>query len=296
VVFEVNGRAIRQARVEFVNSSTGWAVSALTDDHGNFVIAGLPATSYRVIVTAPNCERFESALTVDETAGPLLWRLRKLGQPATPRNDLVVSAQELRMSGKAASAFAKGAKLLEKAEVKRSLPYFERAIAIEPGYYQAYHDLGLAHYQLGESARAEEDFQKSIDLSNGGYAPSQFALAMILSEKQQFRDAERLLQNGLAMEPGSAVGKYFLSVVQFAQNRPTEAEKSARDALWRNAGQADAYILLAKIHEREHDPYAVEADVAAYFKLDPDGRLKIEGNRLLQSAKLRINQAVAANQ
>jgi predicted Zn-dependent protease len=57
-----------------------------------------------------------------------------------------------------------------------------------------------------EKKQAEQDFQKSIDLTNGGYAPSQFALAMILCEKQEFQQAERLIQRGLAMEPGSAVG------------------------------------------------------------------------------------------
>src|SRR5215470_1831581 len=91
---------------------------------------------------------------------------------------------------------------------------------------------------------------------------SRSSLAMMRCEEQEFREAEKLIQNGLAVEPGSAIGKYLLAVVQFAMNRPTEAEKSARDALWRNAHQAEAYILLAKIHERNHNPHAVVAEVA----------------------------------
>jgi predicted Zn-dependent protease len=156
--------------------------------------------------------------------------------------------------------------------------------------------MGLAHYELGDRAQAEQDFQESINLTNGGYTPSQFALGMILCERQEFREAERLIQNGLAMEPGSAVGKYFLGLVQFAMNRPAEAERSARDALWRNADQAEAHILLAKIHERAHKPYAVTRDVAAYLELDPHGPLESEATGLLQRAQQRISLSAGANQ
>lgn len=199
------------------------------------------------------------------------------------------------MSGKALSAFAKGTRLLQKGDVRQSVSYFELALAKEPGYYQAYHNLGLAHYRLGETARAEEDFQKSIELANGGFAPSQFALAMILCEKQEFVRADKLIENGLAMEPGSAVGKYFEGLVQFALNRNGEAEKSARGALWRSAGQANAYILLAKIHNRNHNPEAVMADVGAYLILDPHGPLEDQARELLREAQQEIKESTPSN-
>jgi predicted Zn-dependent protease len=118
---------------------------------------------------------------------------------------------------------------------------------------------------------------------------------MILCEKQEFQRAEKVIENGLAMDPGSAVGKYFLGVVQFALNHTEEAEKSAHDALWRNAGEADAHILLAKIHERNHKPEAVMADVAAYLKLDPHGPLENAARQLLQRAQLEITQSIATS-
>jgi len=296
VLLEVDGRPIRHAQVEFLNPSTGWAASTLTDRNGKFEFAGLLPTNYQVTVTAPGCERLEATVMVDAGVGPLSLLLRKTQLPTTPRNDSVVSVHELRMSDKAEPAFAKGTRMLQRGDAQGSLAYFHRALAKDPSYYRAYHNLGLAHYQLGKRPQAEEDFQKSIGLSNGGYAPSQFALAMILCEKQEFRQAERLIQNGLALEPGSAVGKYFLGLVQFALNRPAEAEKSARDALWRNANQADAYILLARIHERNHDPYAVMTDVRAYLKLDSHGRLESEASDLLKRARQEIAQNAATSQ
>lgn len=199
------------------------------------------------------------------------------------------------MSDRAQSTFAKGTKLLQKGDFGQSIAYLQHAIAKDSGYYRAYHNLGLAYYQLGRPAEAEQAFQKSIDLTNGAYPPSQFALAMILCEERQFQQAERLIQKGLAMEPGSALGKYFLALVQLELNRPAEAEKSVRDALWRNPDQAEAHFLLAKIHEHEHNPNAVVADVAAYLRLEPHGSLESEATTLLSKAQLEISQnAVAA--
>jgi tetratricopeptide (TPR) repeat protein len=296
VLRAVDGQPVRHAHVEFVAPSTGWAASTLTDNGGKFAFAGLSPASYQVIVTAPACERLEATVKVDGSVGPVLLRLHEVEQAPTPRNDAVVSVRELGMGDKAESAFAKGTRLLQKGDAQESLIYFQRALAKDPGYYRAYHNMGLAHYQLGDRAQAEQDFQESINLTNGGYTPSQFALGMILCEKQEFREAERLIQNGLAMEPGSAVGKYFLGLVQFAMNRPAEAERSARDALWRNADQAEAHILLAKIHERAHKPYAVTRDVAAYLELDPHGPLESEATGLLQRAQQRISLSAGANQ
>ena len=288
VLLTPEDRPIRHAQVELLLSSTGWAATTSTDNNGEFKFVGLPPASYHLTVTAPACERLEGTVTVDGSVKTLFLRLYRSQQSPTPRSDSVVSVQELRGSGKAESAFAKGTRMLRQGDAQGSLAYFQRALARDPSYYRAYHNLGLANYELGHTGQAEGDFQKSIELSNGGYAPSQFALAMVLCENQEFREAERLIQKGLAMEPGSAIGRYFLGVVQFALNRTAEAEKSAQAALWRNANQAEAYILLAKIHERNHNPYAVMAEVAAYLKLDPHGPLENEASKLLQRARQEI--------
>jgi len=194
------------------------------------------------------------------------------------------------MSGQGTSAFRKGTDLLLKGNARGSTRYFERAIAKDPGYYRAYHNLGIAEYQVGEKDRAKDAFQRAIDLTNGGFAPSEFALAIILFENHHFRQAEELIQRGLVMEPGSSVGKYYLGLVQFVSNRLPDAERSAHEALLENADQAGAHVLLAAIHDRNHNPYAVEAEVAAYLQSDPHGPLENEANALLRRAEQEISQ------
>ena len=82
---------------------------------------------------------------------------------ATPKNDYVVSVQELRMSGKGRKAFEKGAALLGKGDASASLAYFDQAIAEFPGFYQAHYQLGIAHFRLGHTIEAEQDFQNPED-------------------------------------------------------------------------------------------------------------------------------------
>ena len=214
----------------------------------------------------------------------------------TPRNDYVVSVQELRMSGKAKKAFAEGARLLEKGETARSLPYFDKAIAEFPEHYKAFYDRGIAQYRLGHIAEAEEAFQKSIDLTGGAYAPPQFAMGMVLCEEQQLQKAETVIQRGLDVEPGSATGKYFLGWAQFGLNHLIEAERSVRQALVRKANFAEAYFLLARIHQRQHNAPAMAKDLEAYLSLEHNSTGTQQARALLDSAQQGAKETGAAAQ
>jgi tetratricopeptide (TPR) repeat protein len=168
-----------------------------------------------------------------------------------PRNNYVVSVQDLKMSPKAQKAFDKGSRLLQKGDAAGSLVYLERAIAEYPEHYKAYYDLGVAHFRLGNTAEAEQAFQKSIDLTGGGFAPPQFGMGAILCQKQEFGQAQKVLERGLDVEPGSAVGKYYLGWALFALNHLVEAERNVQQALVRNAKLAEARALLETIHRRQ---------------------------------------------
>src|SRR5206468_1040979 len=134
-----------------------------------------------------------------------------------------------------------------------SLVYLGRAIAEYPGHYKAYYDLGVAYFRLGQIADAEQALQKSIDLTGGSFAPPHFALAMILCQKEEFRQAETVVQRGLDVDPGSAMGKYLLAWAQYGLSRLLEAERNLQEALVRNAKLSEAYFLLARIHEQQHN-------------------------------------------
>jgi len=212
----------------------------------------------------------------------------------TPRNDSMVSVQELAMSHKAARAFEKGTNLLLKGEFEASLPYFQIVIEEVPTSYRAYHNLAVALFRLGRMDAAEQNYQKSIDLTKGGFAPSLFGFAMVLYTRAEYREAEAIVQRGLLVAPGSGVGEYCLGLVQYSLGRLTDAERSAEEAARLNPGIADDYVLLARIHEKEHNPSAVLSDIQSYLKLDPKGILHGDALELLHRAEQDTSRAAAS--
>ena len=213
-----------------------------------------------------------------------------VGAPAASTSNYVVSVQELKMAGKARKAFDQGTRLLLKGDPAGSLPYFQRAIAEYSGHYKAYYNMGIAHYRLGHIAEAEQALQKSINLTGGAYGPPQFAMGMVLCEEQDFRQAETVIERGLDVDPGSATGKYFLGWAQFALNHLVDAERSVRQALLRKANFADAYFLLARIHQRQNNAPAVVEDLNAYLKLDPNSRGNVQAKVLLEKTQQALEQ------
>jgi tetratricopeptide (TPR) repeat protein len=210
--------------------------------------------------------------------------------PAASMSEYFVSVQELKMSGKAHKGFDKGTRLLQKGDAAGSLPFFHQAIAEYPGHYKAYYNLGVAHYRLGHIADAEQAFQKSIDLTGGAYGPSQFAMGMVLCQERDFHQAETVIMRGLDVDPGSATGKYFLGWAQFALNRLVDAEKSVQQALLRKASFAEAYFLLARIHQRQNNSPAVVQDLNAYLKLDPTNPGNVQARALLEKTQQAMSQ------
>ena len=184
------------------------------------------------------------------------------------RSNYVVSVRDLKLAGKGHAAFDKGSRLLDKGDAAGSIAYLEQAISESPEHYKAYYDLGVARFRLGQLAEAEQAFQKAIDLTGGSFAPPQFGLGAIFCQKQEFLLAETILQRGVELDSGSAVGKFYLAWAQFGLNRLVEAERSAEQALVRNANLAEAYLLLARIHQRQRNAPAVTKDLEVYLRLD----------------------------
>jgi len=208
---------------------------------------------------------------------------------APGKNNYAVSVQDLQMSGKGKKAFQKGSQLLAKGDSAGSLPYLDRAVSESPENYKAYYDLGLAHYSLGQIVEAEQAFQKSIDITQGKFALPQFGIGMVLCHEGDFHQAETVIERALDREPGSASGKYLLAWAQYGLNRLLAAERSLQQAILRNANLGEAYLLLARIHQRQNNSPAMVNDLQTYLKLNPRGPDSDQTRRLLE----HINQQMS---
>ena len=265
-----------------VRLSTGTPVAAVyTDGRGDFQFDQLPSGRYTVVVNEPGYEPVQESVEAGFVSGQgLTIYLRKTNFAPSGSSGDVVSVRELSIPGKAHNAYQKGLERMAKKDPAGSLRHFQRAAAAFPSYYEAFLQLGLAQAQLGEKAEAEKALRTAIDLSGGNCAEAEFALAALLSDQEQFGDAEKLTRRGLILSPASWFGQYVLSRALFGLNRLAEAEQCARKVLSLKRDFAVVHLLLANIHIRTREQRPLLEDLDAYLALEPKGAYSAQAGQM----------------
>ncbi len=272
VFVEGGNRPIAGVIVNIRSLAGGPFVSVLTDWSGRFQVRGLNSGVYEIIVEEAGYEPTRETLQLLGGPSPPLELHLKASNPSpVRRTDYAVSVRELRIPGKARTAFEKGLERLAKNDAVGSRTQFLRATTAFPDYYEAYYHIGVADLRLGREEEAAQAFQKAIDLSDGRYARAQFTLGWLLCRRGEYPEAETVIRKGLDVDRSPATGHLFLSVALLRLNRPEEAEKSAREALLRRPGSALAYLVLADVNGSRGEYGMQLHDLDTYLKLEPDG-------------------------
>lgn len=207
----------------------------------------------------------------------------------------VVSVRELSIPPKAHRAFEQGAELLVKNDAAAGLPLFRRAAGEFAGYYEAYYEIGVAELKLRRIPDAAQAFQESIDLSGAQYSPPLLALGAVLAYQGKYSESEELINKGLALDPASWSGHYYLGWVMYGQNRLAEAEKSVREAVRLKSDSPEAIRLLADIHSREKDYRSLVNDLDEYLKLDPDSPVAVRARALRTTAQRLLDESQSSS-
>ena len=267
-------RPIEMIRVD-LRKITGETVStSFTRSNGEFVFTGLPNGLYIIVVEERGYEPIRESIEILNSSrnGVAVFLKKPLEFPVNRHPGAVVSARELALPRKALSAYQKGMdRLHDKKDPAGSIPYFEKAIAEVPDYYEAYHQIGMAHLRQEQNVPAEAAFRKAIDLSKGHWADPQFALAALLSNLGKFEEAEQVARRGLDTDSGSWYGYYELGRAELGLNRLEAAEKNLLEARSRRNDYPQLYLHLANLHIRRRDYPALLEDLDTFLKLEPSG-------------------------
>jgi tetratricopeptide (TPR) repeat protein len=205
-----------------------------------------------------------------------------------------ISVREMQIPGKARDALHKGIERLhEKQDYKGSLNFFQRAVAQYPGYYQAYYEIGLAYLRLNQLTESEQALRKSIELSQGHYAEAYFLLASILSNKQEFAEAQTLARQGLELDGNAWQGYFEMARALFGQNQFETAEKNALQARMRKPDFPLTHLLLANLHLRKRDYPSLLEDLDTYLKLEPNGTMSEQARGMRDKVQQALTNASA---
>lgn len=245
--------------------------SVLTDYDGRFEVADLPDGAYEVVVEEPGCEPERVSANVEGSAASVAVHLKPYAPAEKPGNRYSVSVRELLMPDKARNEFQKGLQRIAKNEFADGLRHFTKATEAFPGYYEAFHFMGIAEMRLGQLDKAVGAFQRSVDLSGGRYAAAIFGMGYASYLQGNLKEAEAILRRGLEVDGDSADGHFYLGMTLFLEDRIDEAEKSARQALLRRPDYAAPYIVLADVYGRRRQFREQVRALDAYLKLSPKG-------------------------
>jgi tetratricopeptide (TPR) repeat protein len=148
-----------------------------------------------------------------------------------------------------------GWRLLLRGKYEQSLPYFYKAVELNPKIPNAHRALGSALARTGSYGLAEKSYQKALDLLEHERQPTPepyLDLAYLLLFSNQKETAARALEysqkaialNGQMAEAHYMAGKAFLKLERYS-----EARNELLTAAKLNPKDARPYFLLAQAHD-----------------------------------------------
>jgi tetratricopeptide (TPR) repeat protein len=296
--FEINGRVYDEqthgilSRVDVTLRGAGGVMQAqiVTNESGRFDFSNLARGNYEIEARLIGYEPYSTAVSVGEggTWGMTIYLKRSPAKQEAP-SGASVSAHELSMPQKARDLVYSGKqKVFYGRNLDAGLTDFQNAVALAPGYYEAYYQIGMTYLELSKREDAENNFRKSIELSKDTYGEPVIGMGTILLDKTDVAGGEKLIRHGLELSPNFWLGYYELGRACLAENHIAEAKKAGEQARSLMPNAAIVYRLLANVYMREKDYSALLADLDAYLKIDPDSAASVRAREMRAEVMKKI--------
>jgi Tfp pilus assembly protein PilF len=270
--------------------------TAITSDGGFFEFMNVPDGEYQILIQEALYGSVCEPLTVRAgSVHEIQVYLRSANSAPSGPAGSMVSVRELLRPRRAQEAMRKGLHLLyRKSDYFGSLKQFERAIQEDPGYYEAYAQMGVAQMHLQDSVSAEAALRKSIELSEGKHADACFLLASLLSSIGRYAEAEALARQAIGIDSKRWQAHSELARALVELQRTTEAEESAATAVQLQPENAALRLLLADIHLALKNDAALLDDLENYLRLAPTGAMAAQARETQARIERALEQAPTA--
>ncbi len=158
---------------------------------------------------------------------------------------------------------------------------FAHAVAIDPGYAEAWHNLGLCRRALADRTGAVEALARAAELAPD-FAPTHMARGVALTEIDDLPGAIAAFSRALELEPDSAEAMSNLGYARHQHARAPEGEALMRRALELKPDLLEARLNLANILADTGDIEEARQRFIGVLELDP-GHFLALGSALLLS-------------
>lgn len=275
--FEIDGtiQPKVEASVSIFGANEPFAQAALADASGRFRFSRLRAGEYTVSVMAPG--RGEARITVEASAGTAdaKGRVRvNIEIPEAAKADFErrhrVAATELAVTDRARREYDEARKALARRDSEAARKHLESAVAISPGFTDAWNNLGTIAYQTKQFERAAECFERALEADPAAYEPL-VNLGGVLINLGRMTDARTYNQHAVLARPNDALANSQLGITFFEMGQYGPAEKYLRRACELDPAHfSHPQLALAQIHIRENRRAEAIADLKGFLKVHPD--------------------------
>jgi len=253
VTFPDDRTPSEQLKVELISGSNGTQLKqTYTNDRGGAQFFSVPTGTYQLSVSGQSIQPTVSDMfEVDPRRGTqsIFVRVKPAAENgeanSTKGGGPTVSAGDLKVPEDASKEFDKATKLIAKQEWQKAIDPLNKALALYPGYAEAYTNLGVVYARLGDSEKEREALQKAI-AANDHFAPAFVNLARLEIKDHNLVAAEADLKQAISIDPTDAQSLALLAQVQLLDHHYEDAIASA-----------------SKVHSMSHDAYALVHYVAA---------------------------------
>ncbi|CAN5872270.1 hypothetical protein BH11BAC4_BH11BAC4_04670 [soil metagenome] len=110
------------------------------------------------------------------------------------------SARSMSKDPDALSFYSRGVEQTDRENFKDALPFFEKAVKIDPGFAFAWDNLGVCYRKLGDYDKALDAYKRSLEIDPKGMLPLQ-NIAIVYQFKKEYREAIRTYERLAEIDP-----------------------------------------------------------------------------------------------
>ena len=170
---------------------------------------------------------------------------------------------------RASDFFGIGLSLAREGDIEQAKAAFIEAIALDPGYAEAYCNLGYVLYLAGRVVEAEACLLKAIQLKRD-FTDAYNNLSLVLMDTGRAQEAEECLRQAIELQPASPALYNNLALLLEDGERREEAEAMYRRAVELYPGYAEAYYNLGNYLKASGRLAEAEGSYLAALKSRPD--------------------------
>ncbi len=145
----------------------------------------------------------------------------------------------------ARSFYYQGSVLQSKNDCKGALPFYEKAVVVNPKFPQAWFSLAFCKSELGRGMAAIEDYKKAVVLKPDFY-DAHWNLALLYFENKRYREAAASYKHAISLKPDTGEGQFNLGLSYLYSSQIADAIAAFKQVLRRRPDDAMAYYMLGR--------------------------------------------------